>query len=117
MDHSGSVVTAAGQERRRGPRIEASLDVAYEDQERQVFLEASDVSEQGVFLRDTQPPDEGARARLVLALPNGALLRVHGHVMRQHEDGFAFRFDWEATSEPDRLALRAFIAQFTGDSE
>jgi len=116
VDYSGRAVTPPDAERRRGPRIEARLDVAYEDRERQVFLAASDLSEQGVFLRDPEPPDQGARARLVLALPNGALLRVHGHVMRQQRDGFAFRFDWDATGEPDRLALRNFIAQFTGDS-
>ncbi len=113
MDHSGGALSAASDERRRGPRVEAGLDVAYEDRERQVFLSASDISEQGVFLRDTEPPPQGAEARLVLALPSGALLRIHGHVVRLQEQpqGFALRFDWEAGTAADRRVLREFIAR------
>lgn len=110
-------MSETGRERRHGRRIEARLNVAYEDRERQVFLAASDISEAGVFLHDPAPPAPGAEARLVLALPDGALLRVHGHVVRRGPDGFALRFDWEATGQPDRLALRAFIAQIAGESK
>jgi hypothetical protein len=110
-------LSAGSDERRRGRRVEARLDVGYEDRERQVFLSASDISERGVFLRDPEPPPEGAEARLVLALPSGALLRIHGYVVRQQREpqGFALRFDWDAGTAADRRVLREFIASAQQD--
>ncbi len=98
-------------ERRRLRRVAAKLDVAYEDQTRQVFLGAADVSEEGVLIEDSNPPSEGSHAQLVIALPDSRLLRLRGVVARVQEEpsAFAFRFDPEDMDESDREALRRFI--------
>lgn len=98
-------------DRRRSPRVEAKLDVAYEDHERQVFLSVADLSLQGARVLDAEPPPEGASARLVLELPGGQLLRIDGEVTRHHDDppGFAFRFDQSALSSADREVLEGFL--------
>lgn len=98
-------------ERRRLRRVSAKLDVAYEDDERQVFLAVADLSEAGVLIEDANPPPEGSRAQLVLALPDSRLLRLRGEVARVQEEpsAFAFRFDREEMDEWDRQALRDFL--------
>lgn len=104
-------------ERRRVRRVAAKLDVAYEDQTRQVFLGAADVSEQGVLIEDANPPQEGSRAQLVVALPNSRLLRLRGEVTRVQEEpsAFAFRFDSAEMDDTDREALRRFIESAPSD--
>ncbi len=98
-------------ERRRMRRVAAKLDVAYEDQTRQVFLGASDLSEEGALIEDANPPPEGSRAQLVIALPESRLLRLRGEVTRVQEEpsAFAFRFDCEEMNDADRVALRDFV--------
>lgn len=98
-------------ERRRVRRVSAKLDVAYEDQTRQVFLGAADVSEEGVLIEDANPPPEGSRAQLVVALPDSRLLRLRGEVTRVQEEpsAFAFRFNRDEMDDSDREALRRFI--------
>ena len=105
-------------DRRRAPRVSAKLDVAYEDEARQVFLEASDISEEGALIEDPDPPPEGSTARLIFALPESQLLRLRGEVRRIRRDppGFAFHFDRDEMDEADREALRAFIAQVSQGS-
>ena len=98
-------------ERRRMRRVPAKLDVAYEDQSRQVFLGAADLSEEAVLIEDPNPPEEGSHAHLVIALPDSRLLRLHGVVARVQEEpsAFAFRFDRDEMDDSDRDALRRFI--------
>lgn len=112
MDHDGVGVSTRGPyERRRMRRVAAKLDVAYEDQTRQVFLGAADVSEEGVLIEDSNPPPEGSRAHLVIALPDSRLLRLQGEVTRVQEEpaAFAFRFDRTDMDDSDLEALRRFI--------
>ena len=98
-------------ERRRVRRGPAKLDVAYEDQTRQVFLGAADLSEEGALIEDANPPPEGSHAQLVIALPDSRLLRLRGEVTRVQAEpsAFAFRFNREEMDESDRDALRLFI--------
>ncbi len=102
----------AGEGERRGaPRVSTRLAVAYEDDDRQVFLRARDVSERGIFLLDPAPPAPGVGARLVLELPGHAeLLRLRGTVRRTQRSprsGFAVQF--QAGSPLALLALRAYV--------
>jgi hypothetical protein len=92
-------------------RVPAKLDVAYEDQSRQVFLGAADLSEEGVLIEDLNPPQEGSLAQLVIALPDSRLLRLRGVVTRVQEEpsAFAFRFDRNEMDDSDRDALRHFV--------
>jgi len=98
-------------DRRIHPRAPVRLEAGYEDQERQVFLSTRDVSEGGVFLLASEPPERGQEARITLELPDRQeLLRIGGVVVRTDgEAGFALRFDRRAMSELARNQLRDFV--------
>ena len=102
-------------ERRAHPRASLRLEAAYEDEDRQIFLSARDLSEGGVYLEARDPPLRGQRARITLELPGRPqILRLTGAVVRRDpERGFALSFDPEAVPHAIREQLRDFVA--TGD--
>jgi hypothetical protein len=93
--------------------VPTQFAVAYEDEERQVFLRARDVSEQGIFLFAPDPPGSGVAATLVLELPGKlGMVRVHATVCRferSPRSGFALRFDLERMEDAARRALRGYV--------
>ena len=117
MDRSGKAVGSSGRppgsERRSSPRARSRVGVSYEDVDRQVFLQAADLSEDGVFLVSPALPPIGAGAMVLLELPgNPAILRLRGRVARQQTHpvaGFAVRFDPRANAGASRQALRDFV--------
>ena len=113
----GQVVTrpARAPERRDAPRARARIEAAYEDAERQLFLTSRDVSESGIFLVASDPPDAGGPARLTLQLPGRAeILRVRGVVARSQRAepaGFAVRFEASSFSDVTRDSLRRWLQE------
>ena len=102
-------------ERRGAPRAAARLEAAYEDVDRQIFVHAADLSEDGIFLLAPDPPQTGVVAQVTFELPgHPAILRLLGTVARRVAGGppvgFAVRFDREAMSGDARTALRRFVA-------
>lgn len=112
VDRSGQALSDAV-ERRRSPRVRASLEVAYEDADRQVFLRTRDLSESGVYLLSPNPPPPGVRAHVTFDLPgSSAFLRLRGTVARREDrspSGFAVAFDPSAVPKGTRRALRDFV--------
>lgn len=101
-----------GSEGGRAPRARVALRVAYEDPEREVFVNTHDLSETGALLVSPDPPPPGSWARLLLELPgHSALLRLHGTVVRWSDRprGFAVAFDRDALPTATRTALRDFV--------
>ena len=93
----------------RAPRVAVTLEAAYEDPERQVFLTTRDLSESGVFLLAADSPPPGVPARLMLELPgHPAMLRLAGTVARNDEAGFAVALDLEQSSAEALGVLREF---------
>jgi hypothetical protein len=112
VDRSGQALSGSA-ERRRSPRVRASLEVAYEDADRQVFLRTRDLSESGVYLIAADPPQPGVRAQVTFDLPgSSAFVRLRGTVARRDDGsptGFAIAFDPARVPKPTRRALRAFV--------
>ena len=103
--------------RRVSPRATIRLEAAYEDAQRQVFLQTRDISEEGIYLWAPDPPEVGAPAKLVLDLPGQSeILRLNGRVSRRDmgsEAGFAVKFDHEdheASASGSRRVLRRFVS-------
>ena len=109
----GGSAPPAGRERRSTPRSPARIEAAYEDVDRQFFLQVLDLSEGGVFLSAPEPPPTGIQARVTLELPGyPAILRLDGTVVRRRlggEPGFAIQFDSRSLSPEARTALRFFL--------
>jgi hypothetical protein len=111
--------------RRAFPRARIRLEAAYEDANRQVFLQTRDLSEEGVYFYSPDPPPVGSAARLVLDLPgHPEILRIRGSVARRDtgtQPGFAVRFDHDEgdrAGSSQRSALRKFVsdtARSTGE--
>lgn len=102
---------------RVGPRAAIRFEAAYEDSDRQFFLQTRDISEQAVYLFAPDPPPVGAVARIVLELPGQPeLLRLRGSVTRREtgaEPGFVVVFDHQEHERGEsgvRKALRRFVA-------
>jgi hypothetical protein len=88
--------------------------VAVEQPGLQVFAQALNVSEGGIFLASSEPPELGSSVSVVLSLPpGGRFLRLRGAVVRHGGEaepaGFAIRFD--RIDEPSAAVLGRFIAQ------
>ncbi len=100
-------------DRRKCPRIPARLEVAYEDAHRQVFLVACDISEGGMYLYTSDPPREGAEAKILFELPTSpAMIRVSGIVTHREtgtSPGFGIRFSPGNMLMQDLEALRNFV--------
>jgi len=100
-------------QRRAAERVQAALDAAYEDSERQVFLRTRDLSACGTFLFSPDPPPVGVEAHLLLELPGeAAFLRLSGRVIRREvgeHSGFALQFDSPSTENALRV-LRTYVA-------
>jgi hypothetical protein len=100
-------------QRRAAERVQAALDAAYEDSERQVFLRTRDLSARGTFLFSPDPPPVGVEAHLLLELPGeAAFLRLSGRVIRREvgeHSGFALQFD-SPSAENALRALRTYFA-------
>lgn len=93
----------------RAPRVAVSLEAAYEDPQRQVFLTTRDLSETGIYLLATDSPPPGVPARVMLELPgHPAMLRLAGTVARCDEAGFAVALDLEQSSTEALGVLREF---------
>lgn len=110
---AGSTGEGDGGDRRRHRRVSVRLEVAYEDPERQVFVSTRDLSEGGVFLADSRPPDPGQGASVTFELPDDApILRLPGVVVRSDPGvGFALRFDSAGFNDATRAQLRRFVGQ------
>ncbi len=93
----------------RAPRVEVTLEAAYEDPQRQVFLTTRDLSETGIYLLAADPPSPGIPARVMLELPgHPAMLRLAGTVARCDDAGFAVALDLEQSSAEALGVLREF---------
>ena len=94
-------------QRRIRPRAPIRVEAAYEDSERQVFLETRDISEDGIYLFAPDPPEVGCPAKLVLELPgNSEMLRLSGRVSRRDtgpRPGFVVLFQY---GDPDQGAAK-----------
>jgi hypothetical protein len=89
--------------------VEVTLEAAYEDPQRQIFLTTRDLSETGIYLLAADPPSPGIPARVMLELPgHPAMLRLAGTVARCDEAGFAVALDPEQSSAEVLDALREF---------
>ncbi len=103
---------SAGIESRLRPRARVGFRVAVEHPGSQVFAQALNVSEGGIFLASADVPELGSEVSVVLSLPpSGRFLRLQGAVVRHaggdEPDGFAIRF--EATDPASAAALRHFV--------
>ncbi len=110
-------------QRRVQPRASIRVEAAYEDAERQVFLETRDISEDGIYLFAPDPPDVGQPARLVLDLPgNPEILRLTGRVLRRDtgtRPGFVVLFhhgDRDESAGKTRKRLRDLVNASVRDS-
>ena len=94
----------------RAPRVPVRVEAAYEDPGNQVFLPARDLSETGIYLIASEPPEVGVAARVLLELPGRPqILRLHGVVARREPGtGFAVAFDPAETPGGALSALREF---------
>lgn len=101
-------------ESRARPRARVEFRVAVEQPGHQVFAQALNVSEGGIFLATSEPPELGSSVSVVLSLPpTGRFLRLRGAVVRHGGEaepaGFAVRF--ESVDEPSAAVLGRFIAE------
>ena len=106
----------AWSQRRFHPRLPIRVEAAYEDAERQVFLETRDISEEGIYLFSPDPPDVGCTARLVLDLPGSPeMLRLSGRVLRRDlgaRSGFVVLFqhgEQDPVAAKTRKVLRDLV--------
>jgi len=110
-------------QRRVHRRAPIRVEAAYEDAERQVFLETRDISEDGVYLFAPDPPEVGRAAKLVLDLPgNPEMLRLTGWVSRRDigsRSGFVVLFqhaDQDGSAAKVRKLLRDLVNATPQDS-
>ncbi len=107
-------------DRRKCRRVPARLEIAYEDEDRQVFLVACDISEGGMYLYTPDPPQEGAEAKLLFELPGSpAMIRVVGVVTHREtgtSPGFGLRFSPGNMQIQDLEALRNFVTSEQSDA-
>ncbi len=109
----------ASPEHRASRRARVGFRVALEQTGQQLFAQALNVSEGGIFLAAPEPPELGSPVSIVLSLPpSGRFLRLQGEVVRHAGDdepsGFAVRF--RAVDEPSADVLSRFVDDVEGSA-
>jgi hypothetical protein len=101
---------------RRHERVRIRISTVYEDLGREVFLQALNLSESGLFLASDESPPIGSAVGLVFSLPpEGPFIRARGTVVRRsastEPSGFAVSF--RGLDRRSSSALREFVRNVT----
>lgn len=121
VDPTRQALGGRAREHRGARRARVRVDAAYEDDDRQVFVVASDLSETGAWLQAPDPPEVGRSARLAFQLPGvRALVRLRATVVRRRQEepsGFAVRFSSAGPPAGMRAAIRGYVREVLNSPE
>jgi hypothetical protein len=98
-----------GDERRRMPRVSVLLEGEWEDGSSQ-RVRVGDISEGGCYIETLAIPAVGARPKVRLTLPGGAVLDVRGEVSYA-VPGYGFGLKFLGLTDEQKELLRGVMQQ------